>query len=186
VGFSVIEGLTFNDLTTGVDPRGVVREFFRRSHSDAQGVPVSERGWAQINVTESNYGAIRGLHAEDTAKLVGIVSGEAFGVWIDARPQSATFGLMVTAALSPGKQVYVPSGVLNGWQSLSSPAQYLYCFSAEWTPDMKGIGVNPIDATLAIPWPAAIEVGNLSQISEKDASAAAWDVTRAMLVNRTG
>ncbi|MHB1210415.1 MAG: dTDP-4-dehydrorhamnose 3,5-epimerase family protein [Acidimicrobiales bacterium] len=156
----MINGLTFGELTVGVDPRGVVREFFRRSRGGKSGIPEPREGWAQINVTESNYGAVRGLHAEETNKLVGIVTSEAFGVWIDARPESGSFGEMVTTTLYPGTQVYVPAGVLNGWQSLSNPSQYLYCFSSEWTPDIKGIWVNPLDPKLGVPWPVHIEVGN--------------------------
>lgn len=180
----MINGLVFSELNQGPDARGIVREFFRRSRSTDSGVSEPEGAWAQINVTESNYGAVRGLHAEETNKLIGIVSGDAFGVWVDARPKSETFGEIVTSALFPGKQVYVPSGVLNGWQSLASPSQYLYCFSAEWTVDLEGIWVNPLDPTLAIPWPISIENGNRSQISEKDESAATWGATRVFLINR--
>jgi dTDP-4-dehydrorhamnose 3,5-epimerase len=163
----MINGLIFGDLFVGLDPRGVVREFFRRSRREETGVPEPKGGWAQINVTESNVGAVRGLHAEETNKLIGIVSGEAFGVWIDARPHSDSFGEMVTVSLIPGKQVFVPAGVLNGWQALTQPAQYLYCFSDEWTPDLKGVWVNPLDASLAVPWPLPIVKGNRSQISAK-------------------
>jgi len=179
----MINGLILGELTEGLDPRGVVREFFRRSRGDESGIPEPNGGWAQINVTESVRGAVRGLHAEETNKLIGIVSGEAFGVWIDARPSSKSFGEMVTTTLLPGGQVYVPAGVLNGWQSLANPSQYLYCFSSEWTPDLKGIWVNPLDSTLAIPWPVPIEVGNRSQISAKDESAESWEAFRNTLVN---
>lgn len=50
---------------------------------------------------------------------------------------------MATSTLYPGTQVYVPADVLNGWQSLAEAPQYLYCLSSEWTPDLKGIWVNP-------------------------------------------
>jgi dTDP-4-dehydrorhamnose 3,5-epimerase len=179
----MINGLTFGELTVGVDPRGVVREFFRQSRAAESGIPAPKEGWAQINVTESNYGAVRGLHAEATDKLIGIVTGEGFGVWIDARPTSDSFGEMMTSFLHAGTRVYVPAGVLNGWQSLAQPSQYIYCFSSEWTPDLKGVWVNPLDATLSIPWPVPIEKGNRVQISAKDESAASWDATRKSLSN---
>ena len=180
----MINELLFGELTVGLDPRGVVREFFRRSRKDETRLPEPDGGWAQINVTESNLGAVRGLHAEETNKLIGIISGEAFGVWVDARPESDSFGEMVTASLVPGKQVFVPAGVLNGWQSLTQPAQYLYCFSVEWTADLKGVWVNPLDATLAVPWPVPIVEGNRSQISAKDVSAPSWEALQLTLVNR--
>lgn len=152
------------------------------SDTGAHDLTVPESGWAQINITESNLGAVRGLHAEGTEKLVGVVSGEGFGVWVDARPTSRTFGEMVTSQLRSGTQVFVPAGVLNGWQSLSSPAQYLYCFSREWTPDMAGVYVTPLDATLAVPWPLGVDAGNRAHVSTKDVSAPTWlSVCEALL-----
>jgi dTDP-4-dehydrorhamnose 3,5-epimerase len=178
----VIEGLLLLESTLGVDPRGVVREFFRSSIAEILGLPVPVAGWAQINVTESNLGALRGLHAEGTDKLIGIASGEGFGAWVDARPTSATFGEVVTSHLQVGTQVYVPAGVLNGWQSLSSPAQYLYCFSREWTPEMIGVYVTPLDLTLAINWPVAVDAGNRVHVSEKDVNAPSWASVRESLL----
>jgi dTDP-4-dehydrorhamnose 3,5-epimerase len=178
----VIEGLLFLESTLGVDPRGVVREFFRASTAEARGVPVPAAGWAQINVTESNLGALRGLHAEGTDKLIGIASGEGFGAWVDARPSSTTFGEVVTSRLEAGTQIYVPAGVLNGWQSLSSPAQYLYCFSREWTPEMAGIYVTPFDSTLAINWPLEVSAVNRAHVSAKDVNAPTWTSVRESLL----
>jgi dTDP-4-dehydrorhamnose 3,5-epimerase len=182
----MIEGLEFIDIPAGSDERGLVREFYRRSRTTEAMSGIPAEGWAQINVTESNYGAVRGLHAEQISKLVGIVSGKAFGVWIDCRPQSATFGNLVTSELAPGQQVFVPLGVLNGFQSLSSPSQYLYCFTAEWNPKMPGFGVNPLDPELAVAWPVTIDVSNRSQISAKDAAAPSWASTRDNLLSEQG
>jgi dTDP-4-dehydrorhamnose 3,5-epimerase len=172
----------FLESRHGIDPRGVVREFFRRSTAEASGLPVPEAGWAQLNITESNLGAVRGLHAEGTDKLIGIASGEGFGAWVDARPTSSTFGEIVTSHLGVGTQVFVPAGVLNGWQSLSSPAQYLYCFSREWTPDMGGVYVTPLDATLAINWPLPVDAQNRAYVSAKDVTAPTWTSVREALL----
>lgn len=178
----MIEGLLFLESTCGTDPRGVVREFFRRSAAATSGLPVPEAGWAQLNITESNLGAVRGLHAEGTDKLIGIASGEGFGAWVDARPASSTFGEMVTSHLVAGTQVYVPAGILNGWQSLSRPAQYLYCFSREWTANMGGVYVTPLDATLAINWPIPVDAENRAHVSTKDAAAPSWTSVRESLL----
>jgi dTDP-4-dehydrorhamnose 3,5-epimerase len=178
----VIDGLLFLESRSGEDPRGVVREFFRRSSSELVSVPVPVAGWAQLNVTESRLGAVRGLHAEGTDKLVGIVSGEGFGAWVDARPGSPTFGEVVTATLEIGTQVYVPAGVLNGWQSLSDVAQYLYCFSREWVVDMGGVFVTPLDSTLEIAWPIHVDPADRAQLSLKDAAAPSWETVRESLL----
>jgi dTDP-4-dehydrorhamnose 3,5-epimerase len=180
-GVSVIEGLEVITSKVGVDARGTVREFYRRSRGERLPDSIAERGWSQINVTESVLGAIRGLHGEEMAKMVGVVSGSAFGVWVDARRASPTFGAVVTKVLEPGLQVFVPAGVLNGFQSLSDPSQYLYCFTAEWSVDMTGVRVNPLDATLAIPWPIDIDSENSALLSEKDHGAPSWTSTLEIL-----
>lgn len=61
-------------------------------------------------------------------KLIGIVSGQALGVYPDARPESPTFGEVHTCTLEVGRQVFVPRGVCNGFQALSDETQDLYCF----------------------------------------------------------
>ena len=78
------------------DERGVVREFYRESAFVEAGLP-SLGPWLQMNITETKQGAIRGLHGEDMFKLVAIVAGEAFGAYVDARPDSPSRGKVVTA-----------------------------------------------------------------------------------------
>ena len=65
----------------------------------------------------------------------------------------------------------VPAGVCNGFQSVSDGGcQYLYCFGVEWTPDMSGVAVSPLDPDLAITWPIAPDAHNPASLSVKDAS----------------
>ena len=67
-----------------------------------------------------------------------------------------------------GRQVLVPQGVCNGYQSITH-TQYVYCFDAEWQPGMSGIAVSALDPELGIDWPVPIDGGDRAQISEKDA-----------------
>jgi len=149
------------------DERGRVAELYRKSALGS--VASAMRTVGQVNLTTSRLGTIRGLHGEEMTKLVGIVSGRGFGAYLDARPSSPTFGSVVTMELGPGTQVLVPSGVCNGFQSLTDGALYLYCFDAEWAPSMPGLGVNALDPDLAIDWPIRIENTDRSLLSEKDA-----------------
>jgi dTDP-4-dehydrorhamnose 3,5-epimerase len=166
----VIDGLYVVTLKQVTDGRGTIRELFRRSAFDEAG--LSELGpVSQINVTESRRGAIRGMHGEQMTKLLTVVAGEAFGAYVDTRPESPTHGVVETVALRPGVQVLVPSGVANGFQTVSDVSQYVYCFDTEWRPDMPGVSVNPLDPALAIPWPISVEPGDLSAVSAKDRSA---------------
>jgi dTDP-4-dehydrorhamnose 3,5-epimerase len=166
-----IQGLyviTVKQITEG---RGTIRETYRKSSfSDFQAKDLGT--WQQINTTETNKGAIRGLHAESMNKLVGIVAGEAFGAYVDLREDSPTKGTVFTTTLTKGKQVFVPKGVGNGFQSTSDePSQYMYCFDQEWVPGMPGKAVNPLDPELKIEWPIKVDTSDTSLVSQKDISA---------------
>jgi dTDP-4-dehydrorhamnose 3,5-epimerase len=169
---TAISGLWRITPKAATDERGTVREFFRTSAFADAGVPVPER-WAQVNMTWTKRGGLRGLHGESMTKLVGVAYGEAFGAYLDARAGSATRGTVVTVALRPGVQVLVPPGVCNGFQATSDPGcQYLYCFDVEWVPGMTGVAVTPLDPDLGIDWPIAPDPTDPSLVSAKDVSAA--------------
>lgn len=163
-----IDGLRIIHLKRASDERGAVRELYRRSEWQAAALP-DIGPWAQINLTESVRGAVRGLHGETMTKLVAVASGEAFGAYVDTRPDSPTFGEVVTVRLVPGVQVLVPAGVANGFQSVTD-TQYVYCFDVEWSPGMAGIAVHPLDPALAIDWPVSVDPSDRAMLSEKDAA----------------
>jgi dTDP-4-dehydrorhamnose 3,5-epimerase len=167
---TAIAGLAVFGMKQVTDDRGTVREFYRNSaHTATLGAAIA---WKQINVTETRYGAVRGLHGEAMTKLVACVAGEAFGVYLDTRVESPSYREIVTVPLVAGTQVLVPSGVCNAFQSLSAAGtQYLYCFDSEWTPGMAGLAFNPLDAGLPFSWPIAVDTADPAQISAKDAGA---------------
>lgn len=174
-----IGGLLMITLKQISDDRGTIRELFRRSAFEAAGV-VGLGSLSQINVTETRRGSIRGMHAEQLNKLSTIAAGEAFGAYVDVRPESPTYGSVASVELRPGVQVFVPSGVANGFQSLTEASQYVYCFDQEWRPDMPGLSCNPLDPALAIDWPIPVDPDDPCQLSEKDRSAPMFaDLVRA-------
>jgi dTDP-4-dehydrorhamnose 3,5-epimerase len=165
-----IEGLFIVQMKQITDERGTVREFYRQSDFAKAGLPAPE-AWLQVNVTASGRGAIRGLHGEAMTKFVSIAAGSAFGVYLDARPGSETFGEVVTVELELGTGVVVSSGICNGFQATGEGVtQYAYCFDHEWEPVMDGVAVNPFDPDLAIAWPIEIARDDRSLLSEKDAN----------------
>ncbi len=173
VPFSVdrttIDGLVVLTMKQITEPRGIVRELFRLSAMAQAGLHPGP--WLQINVTETVHGAVRGLHGESMTKLVAIAAGSALGAYVDTRPDSPTVGAVVTVELVPGRQVLVPAGVCNGFQSTSEePSQYVYCFDAEWVPGMTGTAVHPLDPALGIAWPIPVDASNQAQLSAKDAA----------------
>jgi dTDP-4-dehydrorhamnose 3,5-epimerase len=168
-----IDGLVICTLKQVSDERGTVREFYRASaYESGLGAGVQLPAWQQINVTESRYGAIRGMHGESMIKLVSCVAGHAYGAYLDTRRDSASYGSVVTVELAPGTQVLVPAGVCTGFQSVSEQGtQYLYCFTEEWRPGMAGIAYTPLDDELGFHWPVPIDPTDPSLISVKDATA---------------
>jgi dTDP-4-dehydrorhamnose 3,5-epimerase len=165
---TAIDGLYIIEMKEVRDERGTVREFYRESAFKQAGLP-SLGPWLQVNITESNQGAIRGLHGEDMFKLVAVVAGEAFGAYVDIRPDSPSRGVVVTTRLVKGTQVLVPKGVCNGFQSVSTgTTQYLYTFDQEWAPGMAGTAVNPLDPALGIDWPVPVDLDDPAQLSAKD------------------
>jgi dTDP-4-dehydrorhamnose 3,5-epimerase len=168
---TAIDGLLRITTKAVTDDRGTVREFFRTSGFAELGVPVPDQ-WRQVNLTRTRHGAIRGMHGEATAKLIGIASGTAFGAWVDARRDSPTFGAVVTEELAVGVQMFVPAGVCNGFQATSEGGcEYLYCFGEEWQPTMAGVAINPLDPDLGIDWPVTVDADDPSLVSAKDAGA---------------
>lgn len=165
-----IEGLITIDARSVTDDRGTVRELYRASAYRAA-LGDSFAGWQQINLTRTRLGAVRGLHGEAMTKLVTVASGSAFGVYVDARPESRTAGYVVTVELQPGRQVLVPRGVCNGFQATADDTEYLYFFDTEWQPGMTGIAVTPLDPDLGLTWPIPLDPQDRDQISAKDAAA---------------
>ena len=167
---SAIDGLIIVRMKQVTDDRGTVREFFRASAFESIGCPLPS--FAQVNVTETRPGAVRGMHGEAMTKLIAIAHGTAFGAWVDTRSGSPTRGAVVQLELEPGTQVLVPEGVCNGFQSTGdSPTQYVYCFTSEWVPGMQGTALTPLDPALGIRWPLPIDTSDRAQISQKDRDA---------------
>ena len=167
---SKIDGLKIINVKMVTDDRGTVRELYRESEHMVI-LPNSVSNWKQENLTRTKQGAVRGLHGEAMSKLVTVAVGSVFGVYVDTRPDSKTFGAVETVHITPGIQVFVPQGVCNGFQALEDNTEYLYFFDNEWVSGMAGTALTPLDSELKIDWPIPIDAENREQISEKDAKA---------------
>ena len=167
---SKIDGLKIINVKMVTDDRGTVRELYRESEHMVI-LPNSVSNWKQVNLTRTKQGAVRGLHGEAMSKLVTVAVGSVFGVYVDTRPDSKTFGAVETVHITPGIQVFVPQGVCNGFQALEDNTEYLYFFDNEWVSGMAGTALTPLDSELKIDWPIPIDAENREQLSEKDAKA---------------
>lgn len=139
------------------DSRGSFRPLFAERLHTAAGY---SHPWAEMNLSHSEQGTIRGLHFQDPqpqAKLITVISGTIFDVALDLRKNSPTFGRFETFTLSaeePGvpSQIYLPEGIAHGLATPHGPATIAYLVSSPWCPEAeKVIAWN--DPSLNIPWP---------------------------------
>jgi dTDP-4-dehydrorhamnose 3,5-epimerase len=148
---TAIPGLFEIDLVVHGDNRGWFKESYHAAKMEALGLP-------SFTVVQNNFsynaekGVTRGLHAEPWEKFVSIANGTIFGAWVDLRVGD-TFGKTVTLELTPGKAVFVPRGVANGYQTLEENVAYTYLVNAHWSAEAHYTFVNLFDPALAIAWP---------------------------------
>ena len=146
-----IPGFYMVDLAVHGDSRGWFKENYQREKMEALGLPHFE-------VVQNNFsfnaerGATRGLHAEPWEKFISVANGSVFGAWVDLR-KGDSFGKTLTLEINPGRAVFVPRGVANGYQALESNVTYTYLVNAHWSPDAKYAAVNLFDPELGIAWP---------------------------------
>jgi dTDP-4-dehydrorhamnose 3,5-epimerase len=149
-------GVLTVEAERSVDERGwFARTYCRRMFADSgiDFAPVQE----SISFNERR-GTRRGLHYQAPPawepKLVRCVSGAAFDVIVDVRPDSDTFGRWISVELSAGSglSVFIPGGFAHGYQTLEDGTQLLYLMSEFYDPDAQR-GVHSGDPELGIGWP---------------------------------
>jgi len=145
----IIEPMVFEDQ------RGFFYESFNeRMFNNLVGREIH---FVQDNQSYSEYGVIRGLHAQTgdfaQAKLVRVLQGEVLDVVVDVRPGSATFGKHISVKLSAENklQLFIPRGFLHGFSVLSPTAVFFYKCDNYYHKDSEtGIFYN--DSQLNIDW----------------------------------
>lgn len=126
------------------------------SNAFAKAVP-KQKPFISINESTSNYGVLRGLHAQKgeaaQAKLVRCISGRILDVVVDYRIESPTYLQHFTIELSGenNKQLLVPRGFLHGFSVLSETAIVNYQIDNTYQPDME-TGIRYDDPKLNIDW----------------------------------
>lgn len=116
---------------------------------------------AQINLASSNANVVRGFHAENWHKLAHVLSGVAYCALADVRPDSATFGQVVTFTLSMDKNkglpgsLFISPGIANSICVLEGPVYYLYHVNALYKDrnPSDDIAISVFDPDLNVDWP---------------------------------
>lgn len=153
------------------DDRGLFTRTFDAAVVAEFGIDAA--AFAQDSQSRSRLGTIRGLHGRSgrgEAKLVRCARGAVHDVLVDARPDSATFGKQISVRLDDETFVtlYVPPGLLHGFQALTDVADVCYRIDREHDP-AEDLAVRFDDPDLHIAWPLAA-----GPISERDRTAGSW------------
>jgi dTDP-4-dehydrorhamnose 3,5-epimerase len=112
-----IEGLLIIRPKRYDDSRGWFMESFN-SYDFIEAIGINST-FVQDNHSYSRQYTIRGLHyqlGKPQGKLVRIISGDVFGVVVDLRAKSATYGKWEGLKLSAKnqKQIWIPTGLAHG------------------------------------------------------------------------
>jgi dTDP-4-dehydrorhamnose 3,5-epimerase len=158
------------------------RGFFTRTFDTAiaRDAGLDPSAFLQDSQSRSRQGTIRGLHGRSgrgEGKLVRCAHGAVLDVLVDARPDSPTFGKHIAVRLDDETftHLYVPPGLLHGFQALTEPADVCYRIDREHNPN-EDIAVRYDDPDLGITWPLPVSV-----LSPRDAAAGSWAELLALL-----
>jgi dTDP-4-dehydrorhamnose 3,5-epimerase len=140
-----------------VDERG----FFMRTYDKKLLADRSiDREWVQENHSRSEKkGIIRGLHFQlppyTETKMIRVIKGSIFDVFVDLRAGSPTFGKWGSAELSEEnrKLLFIPRGFAHGFCTLTDVSEVVYKVDNYYRPDAE-CGIIWNDRELGIAWPA--------------------------------
>ena len=151
-----IDGVIVIELQRHEDERGYFVRTYCEEEFERRGLNTR---WVQCNLSHSaRKGTLRGIHyqawPESEIKLIRVVRGGMFGVAVDLRPGSSSFGrhFSRTFDAAEGAMIYVPAGCGFGFETLSDQTELYYQMSEFYRPALAG-GVRWDDPALAIPWP---------------------------------
>lgn len=154
-----------------LEPKTDARGFFSRAYCREEFLKYGLiPDMAQANIAWSiRRGTLRGLHYQtkphEEAKLLRCTRGAAWLVVADIRPESPTFGKWISLELSVDnrRQLYVPPGCAQGYQTLVDNTELYYQMSVFYAPAYAR-GVRFDDPMFQIEWP--LEISIISEIDK--------------------
>ena len=155
----------------GLEPHSDERGYFARSFCKKEFAAKGlETEFVQCSFSYNKDAlTYRGMHFQaaphEEIKIVSCVQGEAFDVLLDLRKDSPSYGQFATVSLSAEKRnaVYIPKGCAHGFMTIVADTTLYYQISEFYVPELAR-GVNGMDESLGIPWPARKGI----VVSEKD------------------
>ena len=173
-----IDGVLLFVPTPYHDDRGLFTRTFDAALAAQEGLDPTS--FIQDSQSRSRHGTIRGMHGRTgrgEGKFVRCARGAVHDVLVDARPGSSTFGTVMSVLLDDETfaHLYVPPGLLHGFQALTEPADVCYRIDREHDPT-EDIAVRYDDPHLDIRWPLPV-----TAISQRDSAAGSWPELRRLL-----
>ncbi|TRD22415.1 dTDP-4-dehydrorhamnose 3,5-epimerase [Palleronia caenipelagi] len=154
------------------DSRGWFSEVYNQA--TLQAATGLETVFVQDNHSLSRVrGTLRGLHCQRPpyaqAKLVRCGGGAVWDIAVDIRHGSPTFGQWRGYELSAenGNQLYIPTGFLHGFITLTPDAELLYKCSAPYSAECD-VSIRFDDPAFGVDWGDEVD---LSLLSNKDREA---------------
>ena len=152
------------------DDRGSFSEIFNQE--------LFKKNNLKINYIQDNFSfselknTIRGLHFQkkpfEQTKLIKVINGSIFDVFVDIRKGSPSFGKWGGYELSEnnGYQLFIPEGFAHGFITLENNCEIVYKCTRYYSPESEG-SLLWNDPVIGIEWP---RVG-VAVLSSKDANA---------------
>ena len=114
------------------DERGFFYESFKEPYFVEMGYD-----FVQDNHSFSKKGVLRGMHFQKgQAKLINVIEGSIFDVFVDIRKHSLTFGQWEGVVLNAEERslLLIPDGFAHGFYVLSDTAHVMYKVSSLYDP----------------------------------------------------
>lgn len=130
--------------------------------------------FVQSNIVECSRPQVRGMHFQDKpgqAKLVTVLAGQIWDVFLGITPDSPTFGKWGRMLLSRGCQLYLPVGFAHGF-AVPRAALVTYALSAPYD-EYEESAIAHDDPYLRIPWSLMCDYDR-AKISGRDTNAQTW------------
>ncbi len=146
------------------DERGFFEETYRKSSYKIEGIATT---FVQTNHSFSKKGVIRGMHFQSgpgQAKLVTVIGGAIFDVFVDIRPDSPNFGKWSSQELDSEnpQQLFIPAGFAHGFAVLSESVHVIYQMDTFFDPAIEKT-FRYDDPDVGVEWPVDVPI-----LSEKD------------------
>lgn len=165
-----IPGVFEIELDPKVDERGAFMRTYDKDIFQAQGLPTD---WTQESrALTKDKGTIRGIHflypPYNESKLISMITGKAFWVFVDMRKGSLTLGEWGSVVMSGDKytSLFLPKGIANAICALTDDCNVLYHMDINYHDSAKS-EIRWDDPDLNISWP--IEVPTI--LSPRDRNA---------------